>query len=72
VVFKLRRTVEVSKASKVLFTSLIQLGLVYLDLGPALGTTTYTVVDSTDCTDLINVRKTETPSVKPRESKIDL
>jgi hypothetical protein len=72
VVFKPGRTVEVSNAGRVLFTGLIRSGLVCLDLGPALRTTVYAAVDSTDRTDLTDVRKSETPSVKPRESKIDL
>jgi hypothetical protein len=64
--------VEASKDGRVLFTGLIQSGLVYLDVGPTLRTTVYVVVDSIDRTDLTDVRKPEMSSVKPQESKIDL
>jgi hypothetical protein len=72
VVFKPGRTVEASKDGRVLFTGLIRSGLVCLDVGPALRTTVYVTVDSTDRTDLTDVRKPEMSSVKPQESKIDL
>jgi hypothetical protein len=64
--------VEASKDGRVLFIGLIRSGLVCLDVGLALRTTVYVAVDSTDRTDLTDVRKSEMSSVKPQESKIDL
>jgi hypothetical protein len=61
--------VEVSKASKILFTGLIRLGLVCLDLGPALQTTVYTVVDSIDRIDLTDIRKSEMLSINHVKAK---
>jgi hypothetical protein len=65
VVFKPGRTVEASNAGRVLFTGSIRSGLVCLDVGPALRTTAYVAVDSTDRTDLTDVRKSEMSSIKP-------
>ena len=60
VIFKPGRTVEASKAGRVIFTGSMQSGLVCLDLRSALRTTAYA---ATDLTDLTDVRKSGSASV---------